>query len=521
MAGMASQMSEGIHLETARPGEVILEVRGITKRFSGVIANDHVDFDLKAGEVHAILGENGAGKTTLMNIMYGLYQPDEGEIRIRGRRVVLRSPKDAIKMGIGMVHQLLTLIPSLTVAENVVLGMEGILLDLERVRKHIVELSERYGLKVDPMAKVWQLSVGERQRVEIIKALYRGAQLLILDEPTSMLTPPEIKELMKIIRRMADGGLAVIPFVTHKLPEVIAVSDRVTVLRRGRVVATLATNQTNEKDLAEKMVGREVVFDTKRRGAKTDRVVLEVTDLETLDDRGIPALKKVSFSIHEGEILGIAGVSGNGQRELVEVLTGLRKATAGKIYIRGEDVTNRSSSELIAKGVGYIPEERLEKGLVLGLSIAENLILGLQSKKSFTRGWLLNQKAINEYADKLISEYDIAAPSKDIMVRNLSGGNLQRLILARELSRNPKLLVAAQPTSGLDVGATEFIRSKLVEQKMKGTAILLISEDLDEVISMSDRVAVMYRGEVVGIIQAATAKIEEIGLMMSGAKHTP
>lgn len=515
-----SHTSQRIRLENAKRGEIVLEMRGITKRFPGVIANDQVDFDIRAGEVHALLGENGAGKTTLMNILYGLYQPDEGEIRIQGKRVVLRSPKDAIELGIGMVHQLFMLIPSLTVAENVVLGLKGFLLDIVQIEKQITELSNKYGLKVDPKAKVWQLSVGEKQRVEIIKALYRGAQILILDEPTSMLTPPEIKELMKIIRRMADEGLAVIPFVTHKLPEVIAVSDRVTVLRHGRVMATLATKQTNEKDLAEKMVGREVVFDVKRQEMRKSKVVLEVTNLEALDDRGLSALRKISFSIYAGEILGVAGVSGNGQHELTEALTGMRRTTAGKIYIQGEDMTNKSPSEFIAQRVGYIPEERVVKGLVLGLSIAENLILGAQSEESFTQGWFLNQQAINEHADKLIAEYGIAAPSKDTVARNLSGGNLQRLILARELSRKPKLLVAIQPTGGLDVGATEFIHNKLMEQKMSGTAILLISEDLDEIMSMSDRVAVMFRGEVVGIIPAAKAKIEDVGLMMAGAKHT-
>ncbi len=510
---------QGIHLENTKRGEVVIEMRGITKYFPGVIANDHIDFDLKAGEVHSLLGENGAGKTTLMNILYGLYQPDEGEIRIRGKRVVLKSPSDAIEMGIGMVHQLFMLLPSFTVAENVILGLKGFMLNLDQVEKEIAELSEEYCLRVDPKAIVWQLSVGERQRVEVIKALYRGAQLLILDEPTSMLTPPETKELMKIIRRMVDEGLTVIPFVTHKLPEVIAVSDRVTVLRRGKVVATIATGQTNERNLAEEMVGRKVVFAIKRQAIEKNEVVLEVTNLEALDDRGLSVLKKISFSIYAGEVLGVAGVSGNGQHELAEVLTGLRKATTGKINLQGEDVTNKSPSELIAKRVGYIPEERIGKALVSGLSVAENLILGAQSEKLFTHGLFLNQQAINEHADKLISEYNIATPDRNTKVRNLSGGNLQRLILARELSRKPKLLVANQLTSGLDVGATEFIHNKLIEQKMAGTAILLISEDLDEIMSMSDRIAVMYRGEIVGIIPAANARIEEVGLMMAGAKR--
>lgn len=513
-----------------KPGEVILEAKGITKRFPGVLANDHIDFDIKAGEVHALLGENGAGKTTLMNILYGLYKPDEGEIRVRGKRVILRSPKDAIDLGVGMVHQHFMLVDPLTVTENVVLGLKSSrepFLDLDRAEKQIAELSKKYGLKVDPKAKIEQLSVGERQRVEIIKALYRGAQVLILDEPTSVLTPPEVKDLMAIVRRMAKGGLAVIPFITHKLPEVMAISDRVTVLRRGKVVARIGTRRTNEKDLAKKMVGREVLFRIKRRRAKRGRAVLEVKNLGALSDKGLPALKKVSLSIREGEILGIAGVAGNGQRELAEVITGLRRATEGKVHILGKDMTNSSPKEIIDQGVGHIPEDRIGMGLIMDFSIAENTILETHSNSPFAnkwfmpfdRKWFLDKDEIGKHAEKLIQEYDIVTPSKDVPARNLSGGNLQRLILARELSRNPKLLIANQPTRGLDVGATEFIRKKLMEQKGEGVAILLISEDLDEIISMSDHIAVMYEGEIVGMVPAARAKIKEIGLMMAGAKR--
>jgi simple sugar transport system ATP-binding protein len=524
-----SEEAPKIKLEKVKPGEVILEMRGITKRFPGVLANDHIDFEIRAGEIHALLGENGAGKTTLMNILYGLYQPDEGQILIRGKPVTIRSPKDAIDLGIGMIHQHFMLVDPLTVTENVILGLRSSrepFLDLEVAEKRIIELSKRYGLKVDPKARIEQLSVGERQRVEIIKALYRGAQILILDEPTAVLTPPEVKELMKMMKKMAKEGLAVIPFITHKLPEVMEVSDRVTVLRRGKVVATLCTKRTNKGDLAKKMVGRQIYFGVKRRKVKQGKVVLSVKDLEALNDKGLPALRKVSFDVHEREILGIAGVSGNGQRELAEVITGLRKATGGKVIILGKDVTNKSPKEITAQGVGHIPEDRVGTGLIMNFTVAENLILGSQSEPPFVnrwflpfnKRWFLDKNEINRYADQLIKEYDIKTPSRDTPARNLSGGNLQKLILARELSRKPKLLIANQPTRGLDVGATEFIQSKLEEQKEKGTAILLISEDLDEIMCLSDRIAVMYEGQIVGIVPAEKAKIKDIGLMMAGVK---
>lgn len=515
-------------LRKVKPGELIIEMRGITKRFPGVLANDHIDFDLKACEVHALLGENGAGKTTLMNILYGLCRPDEGEIRVRSKPVAIRSPKDAINLGIGMVHQHFTLIPPMSVTENIVLGLKSArepLLDLSRAEKRIAELSKIYNLKVDPQAKVEQLSVGERQRVEIIKALYRGAQALILDEPTSVLTPQETKDLFKTLRSMVEEGLTIV-FITHKLPEVMAISDHVTVLRRGKVVARIETKRTNPTDLSRKMVGREVLFSIEKHMAKKGKVVLEVKNLWALSDKGLPALKNVSFYINEGEILGVAGVAGNGQRELAEVLTGMRKATEGKVHVFGKDMTNRSPKEIIEQGVGHIPEDRREMGLIMDLSIAENLILEIRSKPPFSHRWFLpfdkkyflDMPEIRKHAERLIQEYDIVTPSADAPARNLSGGNLQRLILAKVLSRNPKLLVAAQPTSGLDVGATEFICNKLLEQKEKGVAILLISEDLSRIMSLSDRIAVMYDGKIVGIIPAAKAKIGDIGLMMAGVK---
>jgi simple sugar transport system ATP-binding protein len=520
---LTSQTPEGgFYAGRAKPGETVIEMRGITKRFPGVVANDDIDFDVKAGEIHALLGENGAGKTTLMNIMYGLLQPDEGEIYVRGRKVVMRSPKDAIALGIGMVHQHFMLVEPHTVTENVILGLKspkGILLDLEGAKRRIEELSKKYGLKVDPDAKIWQLSVGERQRVEIIKALYRGAQILILDEPTAVLTPPEVKELMAIIRRMAEQGHAVVPFITHKLPEVMAISDRVTILRRGKVVARIRTKDARESELARHMVGREVLFTIEKNPAKPGRVVLEVRNLKALSDRGLPALKNVSFSIREGEILGVAGVAGNGQRELAEVIAGLRRAVAGRVLIDGRDVTNLPPREIIKQGLGHIPEDRMGMGLILDFSIAENAILETHSSPPFARGWFIDPQEVGKHAERLIKEFNIMAPSKDTLANHLSGGNLQRLILARELSREPKVLVANQPTRGLDVGATEFIRRKLLEQRDRGVAILLISEDLDEVMSMSDRIAVLYEGEIMGILPAEKAKVEEVGMMMAGARR--
>jgi len=516
-----------------KAGDIVVEMRGITKRFpGGVIANDHIDLEIRAGEVHTLLGENGAGKTTLMNILYGLYQPDEGEIRIRGQPVTLRSPSDAIDLGIGMVHQQFMLIPTLGVAENVILvdkSSKGFLLDRNQAERKITELSQKLGLGVDPKAKVGELAAGEKQRVEIVKALYCGANIVILDEPTSVLTPAEVKEFASTLRRLTKEGLAVVAFITHKLPEVMEISDRVTVLRRGKVVDTVETRNVTETDLARMMVGRETLVHVERREVKEGKIVLQVEGLSAQGDKGLPALKEVSFLIREGEILGVAGVAGNGQRELEEVIMGLRKATAGKISIRGEDMTNNPPEKVVARGVGYIPEDRIGRGLVADASIAENLTLKVCSDSPFAYGWFLpfdvrwflDENKIGTYVDQLIKEYDIKTPSKDATTKTLSGGNLQRLILARELSRNPALLVAAQPTSGLDVAATEFIRNRLVEFKAKGTAILLISEDLDEIMTMSDHVAVMYRGEILGIMPATKADVETVGAMMAGVRRVP
>lgn len=500
-------------------GEVVVKMRGIVKRFPGVVASDRVDFEVRAGEIHALLGENGAGKTTLMNILYGIYQLDEGEIYVRGKRVTIRSPRDAIELGIGMVHQHFMLVYSHTVAENIVLGLSSadLLFPLKEVKGKITEFSERYGLRVEPEAKIWQLSAGEQQRVEIIKALYRGADVLILDEPTSMLAPGEIEELFTALRRMAEEGRAIV-FITHKLDEVMAISDRVTVLRRGKAVATVEKSRTNKQALTRMMVGREVLFRLQRKPVEKGEIVLEVKALHAPNDKRLPALKDLSFTVREGEVLGIAGVAGNGQRELVEVITGLRRATEGKVVLLGEDITHCSVGEIIGRGVAHIPEERIRMGLIPDMSVAENLILKAYRCSPCSQRLFLNSAFIGQYAERLISEYEIVTPSKDGPAKLLSGGNIQKLILARETSEEPVLIVAAHPTYGLDVGATERIRQLLLEQSERGAAILLVSEDLEEIMTLSDRIAVMFEGKIVGIVAAAEADIEEIGSMMVGAR---
>jgi ABC-type uncharacterized transport system ATPase subunit len=496
----------------------LVEMRGIVKRFPGVLANDHIDFNVEAGQIHALLGENGAGKTTLMNVLYGLYQPEEGGLFFRDQRVQLASPRDAIQLGIGMVHQHFMLIPPLTVAENVILGHKhsaNPILDLEDAQERISELSKRYGLPVDPQDEVWQLSVGEQQRVEIIKALYRGAEVLILDEPTSVLIPQEVGDLFQVLRRMAEEGKAIV-FISHKLDEVMQVSHKVTVLRDGKVVATLDTENTSESELARLMVGREVLFRIEREEPKLGDVVLRVNDLDAFGDKGLLALKGISFEIRAGECVGFAGVSGNGQRELAGVISGLRPASAGSVQIGDADMTNRSPAEIIRVGLGYVPEERQRVGSIGDFTVAENAILETH-KSHFTQGVFLDRLAIKQHVTDLISNYDVKTPSSETPARNLSGGNLQKLILGRELSRHPGLLLAAQPTRGLDVGATEYIRQELMRARDQGTAILLISEDLDEILSLSDRILVMYEGQIVGELSSEKADIETLGLMMGGA----
>jgi ABC-type uncharacterized transport system ATPase subunit len=497
-----------------------LEMRGIVKRFPGVLANDRVDFDVRSGEVHALLGENGAGKSTLMKILYGLYQPDEGQILLNGQPIEIKSPTDAIKLGIGMIHQHFMLVQTLTVAENVALGLpstRGSLTDLEQVTRRILELAEIYGLQVDPKAYIWQLSVGQQQRVEIIKALYRGAALLILDEPTAVLTPQEVDELFVIMRQMSKDEHALI-FISHKLHEVIAISQRVTVLRDGRKMGTRLTSETTKTDLANWMVGREVGQILERGKSERGEVRLAMQHVTANSDRDTPALQGIDLEVYSGEILGVAGVSGNGQPELAEVITGLRPVTGGKVFLEGQDISNLSAGELIDKMLSYIPEERMRDGMVKEFTVAENLILREYHKPPYSHAGFLNLKWIADHSDELIKTYNVKTPSQETLAKNLSGGNIQKVVLARELSRQPRVLIAAQPTRGLDIGATEYVHQRLLEQRHEGTAILLISEDLDEILALSDRIAVIYEGRIMGIVDRSRATPEKLGLLMAGVK---
>jgi simple sugar transport system ATP-binding protein len=514
-------MSENKKLPTGQKRIDSLELRQITKRFPGVLANDHVDFDVKAEEVHALLGENGAGKSTLMKILYGLYHPDEGEIYLNGEQVAIDSPTDSINLGIGMIHQHFMLVESLTVAENVALGLpssRGPLTDLDRVSKRVVELADIYGLKIDPDAYIWQLSVGQQQRVEIIKALYRGAALLILDEPTAVLTPQEVDELFVIMRQMVRDGHALI-FISHKLHEVIEISNRVTVLRDGRKIGTKPTSETTKQDLANWMVGREVGFAPDRGDVERGEERLQLSEVCCGSDRGTPGLRSVSLEVHAGEILGIAGVSGNGQRELAEVITGLRKVTSGTITLEDENVTNMLPAELTERMLSYVPEERMRDGMVKEFTVAENLILREHHKQPYSSSGFLNLGGISQHSEKLIAQFQVKTPSQDTLAKNLSGGNIQKVVIARELSRLPRAIVAAQPTRGLDIGATEYVRQQLIEQRKAGTAILLISEDLDEILALSDRIAVLYEGQIMDILPREGATPEKLGLLMAGVKE--
>jgi simple sugar transport system ATP-binding protein len=496
-----------------------VEMRGIVKRFPGVLANDHVDFDLQVGEIHALLGENGAGKSTLMSALAGLYKPEAGAITVFGQPVSFNSPRDAIAHGIGMIHQHFTLIPSQTVTENILLGLDEprFVLRLAEYDKRMAELGERFGLRITPQAKVWQLSVGEQQRVEILKMLYRGVQVLIMDEPTAVLAPQEIEGLIKTLRAMAADGRA-IAFISHKLNEVMSVADRVTVLRQGKVTAAgLRTQDTSIPELARLMVGRAVIFDLDRKPQTPGEVVLQLEDVCADNDKGLPALKNVSLAVRAGEIVGVAGVAGNGQRELAEVITGLRRATAGRIVVSGENVINKSAIAAIHKGVAHVPEDRTHVGSAPNLSITDNVIMKSYRRAPLANGWSLNYAEARKTARTLKDEYSILAPSVETSARLLSGGNLQRMILARELSAHPKLLIAMQPTRGLDVGAIEGVQRLLLAQREAGAAILLSSEELEELFALSDRIVVMYEGEIVG--EMTEHDTETIGLMMTGAKR--
>lgn len=492
----------------------IVEMQNITKRFGDVIANDHVNFQLRKGEIHALLGENGAGKTTLMRILYGLYHPDSGVIKVKDQPVTIHSPKDAIRLGIGMVTQHFALVPPLTVAENVVLGYTNeFVIHQNRIEESVGTAAKRFGLEINPQAIVRHLSVGQRQRVEILKALYRNAEILILDEPTAVLIPQEVESLFKTLDHLRQEGLSVI-FISHKLHEVTQITDRVTVLRDGKVVGTVNTADITQKELAAMMVGRET-FGVSRPDVSqpVQKPVLELVEVCANDDKKMPALKKVSLVVYESEILGIAGVGGNGQKELAETLCGVRQPTAGKILLDGQDVTGKSPQELTQMGMGRIPEDRHE-GMVVNLSVADNLVLEHLDK--FTRNSMLDRQAIDQYASELIEKFQIKAKPNDI-TRTLSGGNMQKVLLARVLARQPKVIIAPQPTRGLDIGATDYVRQQLLEQRQRGAAILLISEDLDEILALSDRIAVIYEGEIVGTLPAAEATPERLGLLMAGA----
>ncbi len=504
-------------MATETNGKLALEMRGIVKTFPGVIANDDVNLTLRAGEIHALLGENGAGKSTLMNILNGLYTQDAGQVFIYGEEVALQSPRDAIKAGVGMVHQHFMLVPTLTVMENIVLGDKSVdyIVNYDQLEKKIGDISREYGLEVDPQAKIWQLSVGEQQRVEILKMLYQGAKILILDEPTAVLTPQEVTELFKTLRQMVARGHSVI-FISHKLDEVLDISDRVTVLRRGKVTAVVDTNNTTKAKLAQTMVGREVLFRVEKEPAQPGEVVLQVEGVEAINNRGLPALRSLNLTVRSGEVVGIAGVAGNGQTELAEVINGLRVVENGRISLHGEDITNQPATKSIDLGVAHIPADRNGMGSAPTLGVDDNMIMKGYRQEPLSHGWSLDLKEIARYATDLVKRFDVKTPTIKTEARLLSGGNLQKLILARELSRNPDLIVAVYPSRGVDAGATESVHRRLIEERDRGAAILLISEDLDELLSLSDRIVVIYEGQIVGEVPPEDDRIEEIGLLMAG-----
>jgi len=498
----------------------LLELKGITKRFPGVVANDHVDFELAKGEVHALLGENGAGKSTLMNILYGLYHPDEGEVRLNGKHVTIDSPRAAIDLGIGMVHQHFMLIPVMTVAENIVLGVEphsGPFLDIDGAEKRVRELSERFGLAVRPDARIESISVGMQQRVEILKALYRGAEILILDEPTAVLTPQEAEELFEIIRSLQAEGKSIV-FITHKLGEVLAIADRVTVLRRGKTIETVPREGATEEGLARLMVGREVLLRVEKTPAEPGEPLLTVEDLRVLDERKLEAVRGISLEVRSGEIVGIAGVDGNGQSELIEAITGLRRPESGRILAAGKDITNEGARASLEAGIGHIPEDRQRRGLVLDFTLAENIALKDYCEEPDSKwGWLFPKRLLAR-AKKLLTEFDVRGGGAKTLAASLSGGNQQKVVVAREVSRDPRILVAAQPTRGLDVGAIEFVHRRLVAERDEGRAILLVSFELDEILSLSDRILVVYEGRVVGEYSPDVSE-EELGIAMTGGRR--
>ncbi len=502
------------------PNVPVLELRGITKQFPGVLANDNVNLTLQSGEIHALLGENGAGKTTLMNILYGLYKPTKGDIFIRGNRADIHGPMDAISQGIGMVHQHFMLVPVLTVTENVMLGQEtiknGIFLDKRAVAEEIRRISREHGLNVDPDAYIKDLPVGVQQRVEIIKVLYRNADILILDEPTAVLTPQEVEDLFAILQSLVDRGISII-FITHKLKEVLAVADRITVLRRGKTVGTVEPENSTEQSLADLMVGRAVELTVQKGDAAPQAPVLTVKDLVVKDDRENITVDGVSFTLRAGEVLGIAGVQGNGQTELVEAITGLRQVKDGTIELLNKNIANATPRTITEMGVGHVPEDRQRDGLVLSYPIKDNMVLNTYYRPPFARGWVIDENMVVAKAEERVKEYDVRTPSIYATAGTLSGGNQQKVIVAREFSRPNKLLVASQPTRGLDVGSIEYIHRRIIEQRDAGTAVLLVSTELDEVRALSDRIAVMFEGKIVAVVNASDVSKDQLGLLMAGA----
>jgi len=496
----------------------VIEMKGITKIFPGTIANEDVNFDLLEGETHVLLGENGAGKTTLMNVLYGLYQPDKGDIYVDGKLEKILGPNHAIKLGIGMVHQHFMLVNNFSVAENIVLGLEpvkGIKLNLKKAIQDVRTLSEKYGFAIKPEDIIEDITVGQQQKVEILKALYRGAKVLILDEPTAVLTPQEINELGIIIKNLEKEGKSVI-LITHKLKEVMRMSDRVTILRRGKITGTIKTKETTMDQLAELMVGRKVNFTIDKKPQVVGTEMLRVENLIARDRRGINVVNGLSLTVNSGEILGVAGVDGNGQSEFVEVLTGLRKAQSGEISLYGKDIYGKTPRQISECGISHIPEDRQKRGLILNYSLFENSVLGLHRKSPFSKGMVMNYKAIREYCKKMIKDFDIRTPSDEVSASSLSGGNQQKLIAAREISKNPDLLIASQPTRGLDVGAIEYIHRRLVDERDKGKAVLLVSLELDEILALSDRIAVIFDGKIVAIMDRKDATETKLGILMAG-----
>ncbi|HKC21460.1 MAG TPA: ABC transporter ATP-binding protein [Gaiellaceae bacterium] len=500
----------------------VLELRGITKQFPGVLANDHIDFDLRRGEVHALLGENGAGKSTLMSILYGLYTADSGQILMDGKPVTIASPKHAIELGIGMVHQHFMLIPVMTVTENIVLGQEptrdGVLLDYDAAAKRVRDLSESFGLAVNPSARIQEITVGQQQRVEILKALYRGAEILILDEPTAVLTPQEAGELFEIINSLKEQGKSIV-FISHKLNEVLEIADRISVLRRGKLIETIPREGATEAGLARSMVGREVLLRVEKKPAQPGDRLLQVDDLVVRDDRGLEAVRGVTFEVRTGEIVGVAGVDGNGQSELIDALTGLRRPASGRIVIAGHDLSHATAREALDAGMGHIPEDRHRRGLVLDFNLAENLVLHDYGREPFSYlGWI-NPRRWLRWARGLLNEFDVRGGGPTTRGGSLSGGNQQKVVIAREVSRDPSVLIAAQPTRGLDVGAIEFVHRRLVEQRDAGKAVLLVSLELEEIVSLSDRILVLYEGRIVAEFPPDVSE-EELGFAMVGGRRS-